>query len=145
MVSDQILHRSPRGEGEQGLMDDLIKDRHVSELLSEAGQAESTRNLSDPMVLCDRVRDALARRSDTALEIAEEAVRTCPGEFELLLLAALAALAVGQSVRAQVILKRHQKRYVPGKAVSLLNALGPSRDWGCHAALDDRSAHSGCA
>ena len=75
------------------------------------------------MVLCDRVRDALVRRSDTALEIAEDAVRACPGEFELLLLAALAALAVGQSVRAQVFLKRHQKRYVSGKAVSLLNAL----------------------
>jgi superfamily II DNA or RNA helicase len=75
------------------------------------------------MVLCDRVRDALARRSDTALEIAEDAVRACPGEFELLLLAALAALAVGQPVRAQVFLKRHQKRYVPGKAVGLLTAL----------------------
>ena len=86
------------------MMDDLIKDRHASELLSnptnEAGQAEPTRDLSNPMVLCDRVRDALARRSDAALEIAEDAVRTCPGEFELLLLAALAALAVGQSVRA---------------------------------------------
>jgi superfamily II DNA or RNA helicase len=108
-------------------MDDLIKDQHASELLSNpmngAGQAESTRDLSDPMVLCDRVRGALARRSDTALEIAEDAVRACPGEFELLLLASLAALAVGQSVRAQVFLKRHQKRYVPGKAVSLLTAL----------------------
>src|SRR5215469_7085382 len=106
MVSDQILHRSPRGEGGHVLMDNLIKDRHVSELLSnptnEAGQAESARDQSDPIVLCDRVRDALARRSDTALEIAEDAVRACPGEFELLLLAALAALALGQSVRAQV-------------------------------------------
>jgi len=91
--------------------------------MNTAGRAESTRDQSDPIVLCDRVRDALARRSDAALEIAEDAVRTCPGEFELLLLAALAALAVGQSVRAQVFLKRHQKRYVPGKAVSLLTAL----------------------
>ena len=108
-------------------MDDLIKERTFRELLSEptneAGGAESARDLSDPMVLCDRVRDALERRSDAALEIAEDAVRTRPGEFELLLLAALAALAVGQSVRAQVFLKRHQKRYVPGKAVSLLTAL----------------------
>ena len=108
-------------------MDDVIKERHLRELLSNAAntpeRAESTRDQSDPIALCDRVRDALARRSDAVLEIAEDAVRTCPGEFELLLLAALAALAVGQSVRAQVFLKRHQKRYVPGKAVSLLTAL----------------------
>src|SRR5690349_8520097 len=89
--------------GGTGVDDDVIKERHLRELLSNAtntpGRAESTRDQSDPIVLCDRVRDALARRSDAALEIAEDAVRTCPGEFELLLLASLAALAVGQSAR----------------------------------------------
>ena len=61
-------------------MDDVIEERHLRELLSNPtntlGRAESTRDQSDPMVLCDQVRDALARRSDAALEIAEDAVRT---------------------------------------------------------------------
>jgi superfamily II DNA or RNA helicase len=109
------------------LTDDLIDGRHFVEQLSnhanEPGQLKSPSEASDSIIWCDRVRDALAQGSDTALAIAEDAVRACPGEFKLLLLAALSALAAGQSVRAQVFLKRHQKRYVPGKAVSLLTAL----------------------
>ena len=109
------------------MIDDLIHRLDVGEQLSnhtnESRQAEPASELPDPTLWGDRVRDALAQRSDTALDIAEDAVRACPGEFELLLLAALAALAAGHSVRAHVFLKRHQKRYVPGKAVSLLTAL----------------------
>jgi len=109
------------------LIDDLIHRLDVGEQLSnhtnEPRQGEPASELPDPTLWGDRVRDALAQRSDTALDIAEDAVRACPGEFELLLLAALAALAAGHSVRAHAFLKRHQKRYVPGKAVSLLTAL----------------------
>ena len=110
------------------MIDDLIHKLNVGGQLSnhtnEPRQAVPASELPDPTLWGDRVRDALAQRSDTALNIAEDAVRACPGEFELLLLAALAALAAGQPVRAHVFLKRHQKRYVPGKAVSLLTALG---------------------
>ena len=109
------------------MTDDLIPGLHVGEQLSnhasESRQAESASEPPDPTLWADRVRDALAQGPDTALDVAEDAVRACPGEFELLLLAALAALATGHSVRAQAFLKRHQKRYVPGKAVSLLTAL----------------------
>jgi superfamily II DNA or RNA helicase len=69
------------------------------------------------------VRDALVKRSASVLDLAEDAVRACPGDFDVLLLAAVAALAVGQPVRAQAFLKRHQKRYVPSRPVSLLTAL----------------------
>ena len=103
---------------------DLSDERYVVERMSrhtdEAGQVEFA---SDPTIWCGRVRDALAQRSDTALAIAENAVRASPGDFELLLLAALAALAAGQPARAHAFLKRHQKRYVAGKPVSLLSAL----------------------
>ena len=109
------------------MTDDLIPGLRFGEQLSshtnESRQAEPASEVPDPTVWADRVRDALAQGSDTALGIAEDAVRACPGEFELLLLAALAALATGHSVRAHAFLKRHQKRYVPGKAVSLLTAL----------------------
>ena len=108
-------------------MDDLTPGRNVGELLlpdaSVARQAELAVEHSDPTLWADRVRRALVRQSDTALGIAEEALRACPGEFELLLLAALAALVAGQPVRAHAFLKRHQKRYVPGKSVALLTAL----------------------
>ena len=93
------------------MTDDLIPGLHVGEQLSnqtnESQQAEPASELPDPTLWAARVRDALEEGSDTALDIAEDAVRACPGEFELLLLAAL----------------RHQKRYVPSKAVSLLTAL----------------------
>ena len=50
-----------------------------------------------------------------------------PGDFDLLLLAALAALTVGQPMRAHAFLKRHQKRFVPSRPVSLLTALALAR------------------
>jgi hypothetical protein len=109
-LTDDLIHRLPVGE-------------QLANHATESQRAESASELPDPTLWGDRVRDALAQRSDTALDIAEDAVRACPGEFELLLLAALAALAAGHSVRAHAFLKRHQKRYVPGKAVILLTAL----------------------
>ncbi|MGI4939714.1 MAG: SNF2-related protein, partial [Janthinobacterium lividum] len=71
----------------------------------------------------DRLRHALAARSPQARDIAEEALRIWPASPELLLLAALAALAVMMPERALVLLKRYGKRYHPGKPVALLTAL----------------------
>ncbi len=70
-----------------------------------------------------RVRQALAARSSQASEFVEEALRAWPIDPELLLLAALTALAVRQPERALALLKRYGKRYVPGKHVTLLHAL----------------------
>ena len=71
----------------------------------------------------DNLRLALASRSPQALEVAEEGLRTCPSDPEMLLLAALTALAGNLPERALALLKRYGKRYVPGKAVTLLTAL----------------------
>jgi hypothetical protein len=70
-----------------------------------------------------RLRGALTVRSPEASGIAEQAVRACPGQPELLLLAALAAMAAHQPDRALAFLKRYQKRFVPGKPTTLLTAL----------------------
>jgi len=108
-------------------MEDLARERNVGESLSPhsgaSRLADPAAEHSDQTLWAERVRRALARQPDAALDIAEDALRACPGEFELLLLAALAALAAGQPIRAHALLKRHQKRYVPGKAVILLTAL----------------------
>jgi superfamily II DNA or RNA helicase len=108
-------------------MDDLAHLRSVGEPPSPypgaSGPADPAVEPSDQARWADRVRSALARQPDAALGISEDALRAHPGEFELLLLAALAALAAGQPLRAHAFLKRHQKRYVPGKAVSLLSAV----------------------
>src|SRR4051794_31744914 len=101
-------------------MDDLAHGRDEGEQLSPhvsvVRPADPAAEPSEQIPWANRVRDALARQSDTALGIAEDALRKFPGEFELLLLAALAALAAGHPVRALGFLRRHQKRYVPGKA-----------------------------
>ena len=70
-----------------------------------------------------RLRDALAARSSQAFDVAEEGLRAWPADPEILMLAALTALAGNQPERALALLKRHGKRYVPGKAVTLLTAL----------------------
>ncbi|MDA8247872.1 MAG: DEAD/DEAH box helicase, partial [Rhodospirillales bacterium] len=70
-----------------------------------------------------RVRSALAERSSHAQAFAEEGLRAWPADPELLLLAALTALAAGLPERALALLKRYGKRYVPGKPVALLTAL----------------------
>lgn len=70
-----------------------------------------------------RLRDALAARSSQVLEVAEEGLRAWPADPEMLLLAALTALAGNLPERALALLKRYGKRYVPGKPVILLTGL----------------------
>ena len=84
-------------------MDDLARELVADGPLSphpSASLADPAAEPSEQILWANRVRDALARQSDTALGIAEDALRQLPGEFELLLLAALAALAAGHPVRA---------------------------------------------
>src|SRR5271169_3297945 len=107
-------------------MDNLTGGQNLGEQflpLADAATPDPAVEQSDETLWADRVRIALARHPDTAPGVAEDALRVHPGEFELLLLAALAALAAGQPVRAHAFLKRHQKRYVPGRAANLLTAL----------------------
>ena len=64
--------------GERALMDDLARERVADGLLSphpSASLADPAAEPSEPILWADRVRDALARRSGTALEIAEDALR----------------------------------------------------------------------
>jgi superfamily II DNA or RNA helicase len=70
-----------------------------------------------------RLRAALAARSSQAFEIAKEGLRALPTDPELLLLAALTALAGQLPEPALSLLKRYGKRYVPGKPVTLLTSL----------------------
>ena len=96
----------------------------------------------------DCLRQALAERSPQARDVAEEALRAWPASQELLLLAALAALAEVRPERALVLLKRYGKRYGPGKPAVLLTALGlaqqgqPARAW---AMLQEAGLHTGRA
>ena len=96
----------------------------------------------------DRPRQALAERSSEAHDIAEEALHAWPASPELLLLAALTALAGARPERALVLLKRHGKRYGPGKPAVLLTALAlaqqgqSDRAW---AMLLDAGLHTGRA
>ncbi len=70
-----------------------------------------------------RLRAALAERPADASGVAEEAVRACPGDPELLLLAALAVMAARRPERALAFLKRYRKRFACGKPTTLLTAL----------------------
>jgi superfamily II DNA or RNA helicase len=78
------------------------------------------------------LRSALADRSSQAMEIAEHGLKACPTDPELLLLAALTAIALGDNGRAMALLKRYGKRYQPAKAAALLTAL----------ALGDQEQHA---
>jgi len=69
------------------------------------------------------IRTALAERSQRSLLLAEQALSACPGDPELLLLAALTALANADPERAHRMLKRFRKRWRPGKDADLLTAL----------------------
>ncbi|MBV9777360.1 MAG: DEAD/DEAH box helicase family protein, partial [Acetobacteraceae bacterium] len=69
------------------------------------------------------IRTALAERSRRSLLLAEQALSTCPGDPELLLLAALTALANADPERAHRTLKRFRKRWRPEKDSELLTAL----------------------
>ena len=89
----------------------------------EPAVAEQAPVPDEPGSWVDRVRDALGERSGDALAIAEEGLRHCPGEPELLLLAALAALSQDLPDRCLAFIKRYRKRYAAGKADILLTAL----------------------
>ncbi len=78
---------------------------------------------SERNVWVSHVRDALATRSPQMLRISEDGLRAWPADPELLLLAALTALAEESPMRAFALLKRYGKRYEPGKPVILLTAL----------------------
>jgi superfamily II DNA or RNA helicase len=69
------------------------------------------------------LRGALAQRSPRSLAIAEQGLKACPVDPELLLWAALTATASGKPERSLALLKRYAKRYIPTKPVTLLAAL----------------------
>ncbi len=81
---------------------------------SASGHVEST---------ADRLRVALAARDPAAPALAEEAMRIAPSDYDVPLLAALIMLVAKQPDRALTYLKRHQKRWVPGRRTELLTAL----------------------
>ena len=78
---------------------------------------------ADADTWAEKIEDALNRGERHPLALAEEAVRTCPGDYTLLCLAATAALIEERPDRAQLYLKRLRKRYEPGPTYPLLLAL----------------------
>jgi superfamily II DNA or RNA helicase len=88
-----------------------------------SGPDERLSERSDAALWALRLRDALAERSTDASNVAEQAVRACPGDPELLLLAALAAMAARRPERALAFLKRFQKRFASGQPTTLLTGL----------------------
>jgi superfamily II DNA or RNA helicase len=77
----------------------------------------------DPDFWLRALRHALAQRSSRSLAIAEQGLKAHPTDPELLLLAALTAIASGKPDRSLALLKRYGKRYVPNRPVALLTAL----------------------
>jgi len=71
----------------------------------------------------DRLRAALAARDPGAPALAEDAMRVAPSDYDVPLLSALIMLVAKQPDRALTYLKRHQKRWVPGRRTDLLTAL----------------------
>jgi len=89
----------------------------------DTGRDDASAGAQGQEVWASHVRDALAARSAQALDIAEESLCAFPADPELLLLAALTALATALPERALVLLKRYSKRYGPGKPAILLTCL----------------------
>jgi superfamily II DNA or RNA helicase len=83
----------------------------------------SGKNNDDSEFWINAVRKALSERYSGSLAVAEQAIDACPGNPELLLLGSLTATASGKPERALALLKRYSKRYVSGKAATLLTAL----------------------
>ena len=114
----------------------------------DTGRDDASAAAQSQEVWASHVRDALAARSAQALDIAEESLCAFPADPELLLLAALTALATALPERALVLLKRYSKRYGPGKPVILLTCLAlaqqghVTRAW---TTLQDAGLHTGCA
>ena len=71
----------------------------------------------------DRLRAALAARDPGAPALAEKAMLIAPSDYDVPLIAALIMLVAKQPDRALTYLKRHQKRWVPGRRTELLTAL----------------------
>src|SRR5690242_9125131 len=69
------------------------------------------------------IRTLLAARSQRSMLVAEQALSACPGDPELLLLAALTALANHDPERTHRFVKRYRKRWAPTKDADLLTAL----------------------
>jgi SNF2 family DNA or RNA helicase len=91
---------------------------------------------ADADTWADKIEDALNRGERHSLSLAEEAVRTCPGDYTLLCLAATAALIEERPDRAQLYLKRLRKRYEPGPTYPLLLALALDQQKRRSAALE---------
>jgi superfamily II DNA or RNA helicase len=75
----------------------------------------------------DRVQTALAAGASDSHRLAEAALQAHPADPALLLLAALAALVVGQPDRALGALKRFERRYERDNAATLLTGLALAR------------------
>jgi superfamily II DNA or RNA helicase len=93
---------------------------------SDQPQEISRGDRQDAAVAWDRILLAAFADPDRHsgfLPDAEQAVRARPGDGEILLLAATAALLDRDSTRAQVFLKRFSKRYVAIDSYHLLRAL----------------------
>ena len=67
--------------------------------------------------------DAFDNPGSGPLEVAEEALRACPGNSIMLSLASVAALLEERPDRCLIFLKRLSKRYVPNPSYHLLRAL----------------------
>ena len=121
----------------------MVQNPSLSSVVSARSRASAPRGLAEQPALpgidtpqeppdverptrgfwADRIRVALDQRSSQVFQIAEDALRAWPTDAEILLLAALTALAGNQTDRAHRMLKRYGKRYVPGKLMTLLMAL----------------------
>jgi superfamily II DNA or RNA helicase len=101
--------------------------KHAAEpaLFTDAEQAPKPRAgaTDDADFWIRGVRGALAQRSPRSLVIAEQALRSCPADPDVLLLGALTATASGRPERSLELLKRYANRYVPNKESCLLSAL----------------------
>ena len=98
-----------------------VEQSRLPGLTPPAGQPGAERSTRG--YWADRIRVALAQRSPDVFQIAEDALQAWPADAEILLLAALTALAGQQTDRALRLLKRYGKRYVPGKLMTVLMAL----------------------
>src|SRR4051812_36436020 len=100
------------GRAKQSLLPGIAEEPDVS------GPGKNTR-----AYWLEQLHPALASLSPNSLPIAEAALRACPTDSALLLMAALAALVAKQPDRAIGFLKRFERRYEPNKAMTLLTAL----------------------
>ena len=141
-TADIANSRAPGPRGSSGLSRSVAIDSPPPQIETE----RPTRGF-----WAERIRVALAQRSAQAFEIVEDALRAFPADAEILLLAALTALAGNQPDRASRLLKRYGKHFKPGKLMTLLMGLTLAQNgqfaqaWTTLAAEDlttDRAAHA---